>query len=195
MTVRERSALTITEIPGKSRISSTAVKIAVAVAREKVKPGERSRFVRRTRGGGVRGTVFVVEVSQATASLDAAQGAVTSSFYGFAGLVNIRMGTQLVTLNPGMYATASGLAPAISGVMTDAMRALALAGLQAGLKLAGGATQELANEQAMGTTVATFTGSAAAIEGSGDVLAHRRPTAWRPPLLQAGWRRFRGRRR
>jgi FecR protein len=164
VTVRERSSLTITEVPGKATIALDSGKIAVAVAREKVTPGEEIEVRTPNAVAGVRGTVFVAEVSQATASLDAAQSAVTSSFYGFTGVVTLRMGGQVVTLNPGMYASATGLAPAISGVMTDAMRAVALAGLQARLKQAGGSTQELANEQAMGTTVATFNSSGAAAE-------------------------------
>src|SRR5688572_33454007 len=40
VTVRERSSLTITEVPGKSTIALDRGKIAVAVAREKVRPGE-----------------------------------------------------------------------------------------------------------------------------------------------------------
>src|SRR5687767_3112952 len=39
-TVRERSSLTITEVPGKSTIALDSGKIAVAVAREKVRSGE-----------------------------------------------------------------------------------------------------------------------------------------------------------
>ena len=187
VTVRERSSLTITEIPGKSTIALESGKIAVAVAREKVRPGEQIEVRTPNAVAGVRGTVFVAEVSRASASLDAAQGAVNSSFYGFAGLVTIRTGSQVVTLNPGMYVSATGLAPAISGVMTDAMRALALAGLQASLKLAGGATQELANEQAMGTTVATFSASAAAVGSDSQPASglDAGPTM-RPPLLPGG---------
>jgi hypothetical protein len=188
VTVRERSSLTITEIPGKSTIALDRGKIAVAVAREKVRPGEEIEVRTPNAVAGVRGTVFIAEVSQATAALDAAQSVVTSSFYGFAGLVTIRMGSQVVTLNPGMYVSATGLAPAASGVMTDAMRALALTGLQASLKLAGGATQELANEQAMGTTVATFTTSGAAVE-AGPQSPSPAPPATKsvmPPLLPGG---------
>jgi hypothetical protein len=188
VTVRERSSLTITEVPGKSTIALDSGKIAVAVAREKVRSGEQVEVRTPNAVAGVRGTVFITEVSQATASAEATQGAVTSSFYGFAGLVTLRMGNQTVTLNPGMYASATGFAPAVTGAMTEAMRALALAGLQAGLKLAGGATQELANEQAMGTTVATFSASGAAIE-AGPVAASPAlpgPQTLTPPLLPGG---------
>ena len=40
VTVRERSALTITETPGKATIDLEAGKIAVAVAWDKMRPGE-----------------------------------------------------------------------------------------------------------------------------------------------------------
>lgn len=186
VTVRERSALTITEVPGKSTITLDSGKIAVAVAREKVKAGEEIEVRTPNAVAGVRGTVFVAEVSRATASLDAAQNAPTSSFYGFLGVVTVRFGNQVYTLNPGTYLTGTGLAPALFGTMTDAMRAVALAGLQAGLKLAGGATQELANEQAMGTTVATFSESAAGIEGSGDPTNPQPPQGMTPPILPGG---------
>jgi len=40
VTVRERSTLTITEVPGKATIDLEAGKIALAVAKEKMRPGE-----------------------------------------------------------------------------------------------------------------------------------------------------------
>jgi hypothetical protein len=185
VTVRERSSLTITEVPGKSTITLDSGKIAVAVAREKVRPGEEIEVRTPNAVAGVRGTVFVAEVRQATASLDAAQAAFTSSFYGFVGTVTVRFAGQVYTLNPGMYLRGTGLAPALFGVMTDAMRASALAGLQAGLRHVGGATQAVANDQAMGTTVATFAGSAAAVEPSSEPSLEQ-PTDMTPPILPGG---------
>jgi hypothetical protein len=185
VTVRERSSLTITEIPGKSTITLDSGKIAVAVAREKVRPGEQIEVRTPNAVAGVRGTVFVAEVRQATASLDAPPSAFTSSFYGFAGTVTVRFASQTYTLAPGMYLSATGLAPAHFGAMTDAMRAAALAGLQASLKHAGGATQTAASDQAMGTTVATFGGSAAGVEGSSEPSLEQSKNMT-PPLLPGG---------
>jgi len=167
VTVRERSALTITEVPGKSTIALDSGKIAVAVAREKMKPGEEVEVRTPNAVAGVRGTVFVAEVSQATAALDAAQGAFTSSFYGFTGTVVVRYANQVITLGPGMYTTGTGVANPFSGVMSEAIRAAALAGLQAKLKAGGGTTQQLANEHAYGTTIATFGEGVAAVGGEG----------------------------
>src|SRR5437016_4372665 len=42
VTVRERSVLTITEVPGRSTIDRQSGKFALAVARERMRPGERS---------------------------------------------------------------------------------------------------------------------------------------------------------
>src|SRR5437870_2555046 len=67
VTVRERSSLTITEIPGKSTIDLDAGKIALAVAKDKMKPGESIEIRTQNAVAGVRGTVVVAEVSRATA--------------------------------------------------------------------------------------------------------------------------------
>src|SRR5437870_13658682 len=42
VTVRERSVLTITEVPGRPTIDRQSGKFALAVARERMRPGERS---------------------------------------------------------------------------------------------------------------------------------------------------------
>jgi len=68
VTVRERSTLTITEVPGKATIDLEAGKIALAVAKEKMRPGELIEIRAANAVAGVRGTVVVAEVSSATAS-------------------------------------------------------------------------------------------------------------------------------
>jgi len=55
VTVRERSSLTITEVPGKATIALDRGKIAVAVAREKVRPGEEIEVRTPNAVAGVRG--------------------------------------------------------------------------------------------------------------------------------------------
>ena len=62
VTVRERSALTITEVPGTSTIDLGLGRIAVAVTKEKMRPGE-SIAIRTPNGiAAVRGTVVIAEV-------------------------------------------------------------------------------------------------------------------------------------
>lgn len=63
VTVRERSALTITEGPGKASIDLAAGKIALAVARDKMRPGESIEIRAANAVAGIRGTVVVAEVS------------------------------------------------------------------------------------------------------------------------------------
>jgi hypothetical protein len=67
VTVRERSSLTITETPGKATIDLEAGKIAVAVAKDKMRPGESLEIRAANAVAGVRGTVVVAEVSSASA--------------------------------------------------------------------------------------------------------------------------------
>ena len=74
VTVRERSTLTITEVPGKATIDLQAGKIAVAVARDKMRPGESIEIRAATAVAGIRGTVIVAEVSSASAQAGGAVG-------------------------------------------------------------------------------------------------------------------------
>jgi hypothetical protein len=64
VTVRELSMLTITEDLGKTTINLESGKIAVAVARQRMKPGDRLEVHTPNAVAAVRGTVFVVEVKR-----------------------------------------------------------------------------------------------------------------------------------
>ena len=74
VTVRERSTLTITEVPGKATIDLQAGKIALAVAKDKMRPGESIEIRAATAVGGIRGTVVVAEVLSASAQAGGAVG-------------------------------------------------------------------------------------------------------------------------
>src|SRR5882762_6548062 len=67
VTVRERSTLTITEVPGKATIGLDAGKIALAVAKDKMRPGESIEIRAANVVAGIRGTVVVAEISSASA--------------------------------------------------------------------------------------------------------------------------------
>lgn len=178
VTVRERSALTITEVPGRSTIQLDSGKIAVAVAREKMRAGESIEVRTPNAVAAVRGTVFVTEVTQATAALDAAQAAVTTNIYGFADQVLVTMAGRLFTVGPNMFLTGTGFQPPTLGTMTADVRARALAGLQARAQQVG-AGQEGAKDQAVGTTVATFSAGPPP-----EVVAPPTPQAVTPPTPQ-----------
>src|SRR2546428_5725126 len=62
VTVRERSVVTITESPGRSYISLESGKIGLAVARDRLAPGESVDIRTPNAVVGVRGTVVVTEV-------------------------------------------------------------------------------------------------------------------------------------
>ena len=64
VTVRELSVLTITEDLGKTTINLESGKIAVSVAKPRMKPGETLEVHTPNAVAAVRGTVFVVEVSR-----------------------------------------------------------------------------------------------------------------------------------
>ena len=76
VTARERSTLTITEVPGLSTIDLTGGRIAVAVDKTKMKPGERVDIRTPNAIAGVRGTVLIVEVHRNTSTVTVLRGLV-----------------------------------------------------------------------------------------------------------------------
>jgi len=62
VTIRERSVLTITESPGRSFVNLESGKIGLAVARDRLAPGESVDIRTPNAVIGVRGTVVVTEV-------------------------------------------------------------------------------------------------------------------------------------
>ena len=62
VTARERSVLTITEAPGVSRVELTSGRIAVAVSKAQMKPGEIVEIRTPNAVTAVRGTVVIAEV-------------------------------------------------------------------------------------------------------------------------------------
>src|SRR5438105_382903 len=64
LTLREHSRVTITEVPGKSTIALTSGTLSLAVARERMRPGESVDIRTPNAIAAVRGTVVVAEASQ-----------------------------------------------------------------------------------------------------------------------------------
>lgn len=81
VTVRERSSLTVTEVPGRSTVELESGKVGLAVARDRMRPGEIIDIRTPNAIVAVRGTVAVVEVTRATAQAAGAPPPVTSSIY------------------------------------------------------------------------------------------------------------------
>jgi hypothetical protein len=82
VTVRERSALTIHETPTTSTIEIGSGKIALAVAKARMKPGESVQIKTPNAMAGVRGTVVIADVAQAG-------GSVTTRFTLLTGIVDV----------------------------------------------------------------------------------------------------------
>lgn len=89
VTVRERSVLTITEVPGTSTIELGIGKIALAIVKERMRPGETIEIRTPNAVAGIRGTVVITEVEQKTAQLGAGAGAFTSRFTVLQGVVAV----------------------------------------------------------------------------------------------------------
>ena len=183
--MRERSALTITEVPGRSTIDLDSGKVAVAVAKDKMRPGEQVEVKTPNAVAAVRGTVFIAEVVRATASADNAQGGTTANFYVLTGSVAVTSGTQTVNVGANNFASVTG-SVVNSGVMSAAMRANATGGLSSNLpKVNGG--EGNAKQTAMDTTVATF--SAASLPIGTPLTTPTPPTiqpVTTPPLWPGG---------
>ena len=63
ISIRERSAVTITEVPGRSTVEIESGKIALSVARDRMVPGEVIDIKTPNAVAGVRGTVVVAQVT------------------------------------------------------------------------------------------------------------------------------------
>jgi hypothetical protein len=87
VTVRERSIVTITEIPGRSTIDLESGKIALAAARDRMRAGERIEIRTPNAIAAVRGTVVIVEVVQASAQAGGPLPAVVTNFYVLRGSI------------------------------------------------------------------------------------------------------------
>src|SRR5262249_53110290 len=87
VTVRERSVLTITEVPGKSTIDLESGKFALAVARERMRPGEEIQIRTPNAVAGVRGTVVITEVERQGAQATGGVPAAVTSFHVLRGTI------------------------------------------------------------------------------------------------------------
>jgi hypothetical protein len=88
VTVRERSSLRITEVPGRSTVEIDSGKIGVTVAHDRMRPGEVIDIRTPNAVLAVRGTVLVVEVVQASASTQAQPGGILTNAFILQGLVD-----------------------------------------------------------------------------------------------------------
>ena len=162
VTVRERSVLTITEVPGKSTIDLESGKFALAVAREKMRPGEEILIRTPNAIAGVRGTVVITEVNRQGAQLGGGVPAVLTNFYVLRGTITAQpldpgtrqpLGTPLQVGTLQAYSGAGAATPRVAPVPPEQVSQIT-SGLQpSGPKGGGDAGKEQVKAQAVQTAV------------------------------------------
>src|SRR5205814_920454 len=158
VTVRERTVLTITEVPGRSMIDLESGKFALAVAREKMRPGEEIQIRTPNAVAAVRGTVVVTDVTRPGGSVPAA----VTSFFVLRGTITAQpldpgtrqpLGTPVAVGTLQAYSGAGAAAPRIAPIPPEQVGQIT-AGLQpSGPKGGSDAATQQVKEQAMGTAV------------------------------------------
>src|SRR5688500_6052297 len=162
VTIRERSILTITDTPGQSTVGLESGKVAVIVARERMRPGETVEIRTANAIAGVRGTVLIVEVTDERAQLQPGGVGGTTRLYNLSGQTNVQFRdptgafSRQVALGPRQFASVTGTAAPTSGAMTPGMRQQAISGLNARAKEMAGDAQGPAKDHAFGVTGATL---------------------------------------
>jgi FecR protein len=165
VTVRERSALTITEVPGKATIDLAAGKIAVAVAKDKMRPGESIEIRAANAIAGIRGTVVVAEVSSASAQA-AGGGGLTGTFWVLRGAIEAFLANQ-----PGTPFLVGALQQFRGGAVTNiapGQMAQILSGLSSTKLPTPAGSDEQAKEEGINAGLAlvgAFTGVGAGLSG------------------------------
>jgi hypothetical protein len=138
ITLRERSNVTITELPGRSVIAIDSGKVAVVVARERMAAGESIEVRTPNAVAGIRGTVLITEVTRKSAQRSASAVPIETSFFVFRGSVEAQALTPAGTMstpfvlrpNDIVVLTGTPTAPPTVRPMTAAERTQASAGLQ-----------------------------------------------------------------
>jgi len=178
VTVRERSIVTITEVPGLSTIDVVSGRISVAVDKSRMRPGELVEIKTPNAVSGIRGTIVVAEVSGGVSMITVLRGLVdvyrrdpaTGNAIGQATPVGVR---ETVTVKGGVLparpqtismdharklandftAPVQPVSPAPTAVADEVSRATALIGtLTAGTPSGGDAKSNQVNAAPAGGT-------------------------------------------
>lgn len=111
VTVRELSVLTISEEPGRATVDLESGKIALAVARKLMRPGESIEIRTPNAIAAVRGTVVVVEVIRATAAAQLSPAAWTTIVSAVSDAVNVSAAGVSRLVTAGFSTNVLGLQP------------------------------------------------------------------------------------
>jgi hypothetical protein len=181
ISIRERSAVTITEIPGRSIVDVESGKIALSVARDRMLPGEIINIKTPNAVAGVRGTVVVAEVTYSSGPGGAREP--TSNLWVIRGLVEAvhtsLQGAPLgapVSLNPQQSFNATPTT-ATTGTFTLEQIGMIVQGLQPQRTQDGGsASQGPARLEAVNTAVALLSALVGTTEGEKQIARLIGPT-------------------
>lgn len=122
VTVREQSVFTVSEEAGRARVGLESGKLAVAVARQRLRPGETVEVGTPNVVAGIRGTVVVFDVFRATAQAAPGPVPVTSSLYVLRGQV------EVLPRLPGTASAGARLAAAQGPVIVGPLQRLSVTG-------------------------------------------------------------------
>ncbi|MBI3636332.1 MAG: FecR domain-containing protein [Candidatus Rokubacteria bacterium] len=132
VTVRERSVLTITELPGTSIIEVSSGKAALAVVKERMKPGNSIEIRTPNAVAAIRGTVVITEVQQVGAQLGPAPIPVETRFIGLTGSFDVsqlqggqRVGAPITVTASQSAQFAGGAAPRVQTLTRDVLQRFA----------------------------------------------------------------------
>ncbi|PYN22740.1 MAG: hypothetical protein DMD99_16030 [Candidatus Rokuibacteriota bacterium] len=186
VSIRERSAVTITEVPGRSTIEIESGKIALSVARDRMLPGEIINIKTPNAVAGVRGTVVVAEVTRRG-------GQPFTNLWVIRGIVDaVHTNLQGAPLSPAVTLKAQeslSANPTTSskGTFTPAQVGAIVQGLQPQRTQEGGsASQSPARLEAVNTAAAllgVLTGTEAGQEQVALLTAPPAPATTTPPDL------------
>ncbi|HEV8642497.1 MAG TPA: FecR domain-containing protein, partial [Methylomirabilota bacterium] len=178
VTIRERSILTVTELPGRSTVDLESGKIGLAVARDRMRQGEVIDVRTPNAIVAVRGTVLIAEVSRVTAQAGGTPPAPVTEVHLVSGTAEATVpGRPPFTLNEFQKFRVTGTAPPVIGTFT----AGDLGQIQSGLKPKGPQHQEAANaDQVKGQLLAATATLLTTVLGGGAELVE--PVVLPPPL-------------
>jgi hypothetical protein len=162
VTVRERSVLTITEVPGKSTIEHENGKFGLAVAREKMRSGEEILIRTPNAIAGVRGTVVITEVSRQRTQAGGAAPAVVTHFYVLRGTIWAQrldpntgqpVGPQLQVGTLQAYSGAGSAAPQVTPIAPEQVGQITAGLSPTGVQGGSEAGSEMLKAQALESTL------------------------------------------
>ena len=157
VTVREHSVLNITEIPGTSTVNLARGRISVAVAKDRMKPGETVEIRTVNAIAAIRGTVVVAEVEpgpNATSTITVLRGLIDvtrldgASGHGIGPAVPVAALQSVTVRGPASVPLATAIEPEAAQKLTSDFKVIPKTAPRASLVPMIAAQVELAKQEA-----------------------------------------------